>query len=105
VADTTRTLTLREVGYPPVQYIPLDDVNQTLLVLSETRTYCPYKGDASYYTITLPEGRLTGESRAARSSLNVNADDVAAPMTEVWQELTGSQSAAACCARAGQLRW
>ncbi|MFD4553913.1 DUF427 domain-containing protein [Streptomyces sp. NPDC058469] len=49
VADTTRALTLREANYPPVQYIPLDDVDQTLLTDSTTQTYCPYKGDASYY--------------------------------------------------------
>ena len=59
VADTTRALTLREAGYPPVQYIPLDDVVETLLTPSDTRTYCPYKGDASYYTLTMPEGELT----------------------------------------------
>jgi uncharacterized protein (DUF427 family) len=58
VADTTRALALREAGYPSVQYIPLGHVDQTLLAASETRTYCPYKGDASYYTITLPEGEL-----------------------------------------------
>ena len=55
VADTFRALTLREAGYPPVYYIPLDDVDQSLLASSETQTYCPYKGDASYYTIALPE--------------------------------------------------
>jgi uncharacterized protein (DUF427 family) len=59
VADTIRALILREAGYPPVYYIPLDDVDQTLLAASETSTYCPYKGDASYYTIVLPEGQLT----------------------------------------------
>ncbi|MFE4958953.1 DUF427 domain-containing protein [Streptomyces sp. NPDC056653] len=64
VADTNRALTLREAAYPPVQYIPLDDVDQTLLAPSGTQTYCPYKGDASYYSIALPdssdgEGRLT----------------------------------------------
>jgi uncharacterized protein (DUF427 family) len=59
VADTTRALTLREAGYPPVQYIPLDDVDQTLLAPSDTQTYCPYKGDASYYSITLPDGQDT----------------------------------------------
>ena len=59
VADSTRALTLREANYPPVQYIPLADVDQTLLASSETSTYCPYKGDASYYSITLPEGPLT----------------------------------------------
>jgi uncharacterized protein (DUF427 family) len=58
VADTTRALTLQEANYPPVQYIPLDDVDQTLLAESDTSTYCPYKGDASYYSITLPGGPL-----------------------------------------------
>jgi uncharacterized protein (DUF427 family) len=56
VADTTRALTLREASYPPVQYIPLEDVDQALLTASATRTYCPYKGEASYYSITgLPD--------------------------------------------------
>ena len=57
VADTTRALTLREASYPPVQYIPLEDVDQTLLTASATQTYCPYKGDASYYSITADTGR------------------------------------------------
>jgi len=35
VADTTQALTLREAAYPPVQYIPLEDVDQTLLASSE----------------------------------------------------------------------
>lgn len=58
VADTTNALTLRESNYPPVQYIPLEDVDQALLAESDTSTYCPYKGDASYYSITLPDGQL-----------------------------------------------
>ena len=58
VADSIRALTLREANYPPVQYIPLADVDQTLLASSDTLTYCPYKGDASYFTIALPEGPL-----------------------------------------------
>jgi uncharacterized protein (DUF427 family) len=59
VADTTRALTLREANYPPVQYIPLDDVDQTLLTDSATRTYCPYKGDASYYSLAFTDGGRT----------------------------------------------
>ena len=59
IADTTMALTLREANYPPVQYIPLADVDQTLLAATATATYCPYKGDASYYSITLAEGELT----------------------------------------------
>ena len=51
VADTTRALTLQESTYPAVQYIPIDDVDRSLLERTETSTYCPYKGDASYYSI------------------------------------------------------
>jgi uncharacterized protein (DUF427 family) len=51
VADSSRALTLQESTYPPVQYIPIADVDTSLLVRSETATYCPYKGDASYYSI------------------------------------------------------
>ena len=57
VADTIGALTLQEADYPPVQYIPLDDVDQALLTSSNTLTYCPYKGDASYYSIALPDGQ------------------------------------------------
>ncbi len=51
IADTTAALTLREAGYPPVQYIPRADVDMTALDRSQTQTYCPYKGDASYFSI------------------------------------------------------
>jgi uncharacterized protein (DUF427 family) len=58
VADTTAALTLREAGYRPVHYIPITDVDQTLLRPSPKTTYCPYKGDASYYSIEGPDGLL-----------------------------------------------
>lgn len=54
IADTSNALTLREASYQPVQYIPRRDVDMTALARSEHTTYCPYKGDASYYSI--PEG-------------------------------------------------
>jgi uncharacterized protein (DUF427 family) len=56
VADSVATLTLSEAAYPPVQYFPMDDVEQGLLRTSSTSTYCPYKGDASYYSIAGPDG-------------------------------------------------
>lgn len=52
VADTRRAFTLREADYPPVQYIPRKDVNMSLLTRTNHATYCPYKGDASYYSIS-----------------------------------------------------
>jgi uncharacterized protein (DUF427 family) len=59
VAETTAALNLRESTYPAVPYIPLADVDQSLLRPTETSTYCPYKGDASYYTVDLPDTDLT----------------------------------------------
>ncbi len=52
VAETTRALTLQEASYPPVQYIPREDVNMDLLDPTDHRTTCPYKGEASYFTVT-----------------------------------------------------
>ncbi|MFI5934328.1 DUF427 domain-containing protein [Actinoplanes sp. NPDC051494] len=51
VADSTRALTLKESTYPGAQYIPMADVDTSLLERSATETYCPFKGDASYYSI------------------------------------------------------
>jgi uncharacterized protein (DUF427 family) len=56
VADSKRALMLREAAYAPVQYIPRADVRMALLKRSDHGTHCPYKGDASYYSIEL-EGR------------------------------------------------
>jgi uncharacterized protein (DUF427 family) len=51
LADTQSALTLREADYPPVQYIPLEDVDRSLIQETEHASYCPFKGDASYYSI------------------------------------------------------
>src|ERR1700724_3490247 len=51
IADSCDALTLREASYPAVQYIPRRDVDMAALTRSDHTTYCPYKGDASYYSI------------------------------------------------------
>jgi len=56
VAETGRALTLKEASYPPVQYIPREAANMSLLTRTTHTTYCPYKGDANYYSITV-DGR------------------------------------------------
>jgi uncharacterized protein (DUF427 family) len=53
IADTREALMLREAHYPAVEYIPRKDVDMTLLARSDRSTYCPYKGDASYFSIPL----------------------------------------------------
>ncbi len=59
IADTTSALALREASYPTVYYVPLADVRPEVLKPSATTTYCPYKGEASYYSIVTPERELT----------------------------------------------
>ena len=56
VAQTDKALTLQESTYPAVQYIPFADVNRDLLRRTDTATYCPYKGDASYYSVVTSAG-------------------------------------------------
>ena len=51
IADTREALTLKEAAYSPVQYIPRKDVDMSQLQRTSHHTYCPYKGDASYYSI------------------------------------------------------
>jgi len=51
VADTTRALTLKEASYPAVQYIPRADADMSALTRTRHSTHCPYKGDASYFSI------------------------------------------------------
>jgi uncharacterized protein (DUF427 family) len=58
VADTTSALRLQEAAYPAVYYLPLADVDETLVTRTDTSTHCPYKGDAAYYSIITPEGEI-----------------------------------------------
>jgi len=51
VADTTHAYTLQESTYPAVRYIPRGDVAEGVLERTEQTSYCPYKGDASYYSV------------------------------------------------------
>jgi uncharacterized protein (DUF427 family) len=52
IADTTKALVLRESTYPPAYYLPRNDVHMNLLERTDHSTYCPYKGDCAYYSIT-----------------------------------------------------
>ena len=44
-------MTLKEADYPPVFYIPREDVVSAFLSKTTHTTHCPYKGDASYYSL------------------------------------------------------
>lgn len=66
IADTTAALVLQEASLRPVYYIPIDDVDASIIRRSDSKTYCPYKGDASYYDVvtenaTVPDAIWTYE--------------------------------------------
>lgn len=51
IADSVDVLILREADYPPVYYFPREDVAMDYLAKTDHRTHCPYKGEASYFTL------------------------------------------------------
>ncbi len=51
IATTDRALVLQEASYPAVYYLPLEDVDADVLRPSSHESYCPFKGDASYYSL------------------------------------------------------
>jgi uncharacterized protein (DUF427 family) len=53
VADSTRAVVLHETGLPPRLYVPPDDVRADLLTATDHHTRCPFKGEASYWTISV----------------------------------------------------
>ena len=57
IADTRAALTLKEAAYKPVQYFPREDVAMDFLSRTAHTTHCPYKGDATYFTIAR-DGRI-----------------------------------------------
>lgn len=62
VADSDAALTLQESTYPAVQYIPLAHVNPNVLRRSDTSTYCPFKGDAGYFTVVTSSGQVVDDA-------------------------------------------
>jgi len=56
VADSNTALRVEETGHDPVHYLPEKDVRLDLMHPTEHHTRCPYKGEASYWTIEIPAG-------------------------------------------------
>jgi uncharacterized protein (DUF427 family) len=53
LADTQRALVLKEGPLPPVNYIPREDVQMSCLQRTDHSTHCPFKGDASYFSVSV----------------------------------------------------
>lgn len=55
ILDTTGAHLLHETAIAPVAYVPLADLDASLLERTESTTHCPFKGDASYWSLRLSE--------------------------------------------------
>jgi uncharacterized protein (DUF427 family) len=80
VADSSNALTLQESTYPAVQYVPVADVDAALLERSTTESYCPFKGEASYYSVIAEGGKAVDavwEYRAPYDAVAAIKDHVA----------------------------
>lgn len=53
VAASTRALVLLEANYPPVYYVPREDIDEQYFARTDHTSYCPYKGDASYFSLQI----------------------------------------------------
>jgi uncharacterized protein (DUF427 family) len=56
IADTSEALDLKESTYPVVHYVPRSAVQMVRLVKTDHSTHCPYKGDATYFSIVAKDG-------------------------------------------------
>jgi uncharacterized protein (DUF427 family) len=74
LGQSSRALELREGSYPPVVYVPREDIDMSRLVRTDHATKCPWKGQASYYSIKGDFGMLAN----AVWSYETPKDDVAA---------------------------
>lgn len=59
LGESTNALELTEGSYPPVIYFPREDIAMALLDRTSTRSTCPWKGEASYYSVVAPGETIT----------------------------------------------
>jgi uncharacterized protein (DUF427 family) len=71
VADSARALVLRETFLAPGIYFPREDVDQALLQRSEFRTFCPFKGTASHWSLKLADGLIENAAWSYERPLSV----------------------------------
>ena len=55
VAESDRARVMFELGHAPVYYLPFDDLAAALFTRTDHHSFCPYKGVASYWTLTVAD--------------------------------------------------
>jgi uncharacterized protein (DUF427 family) len=66
IADSSASLRVEETGHGPVHYLPETDVRLDLLRATAHKTYCPFKGDCSYWTVEVDSG---GDKRQSENAV------------------------------------
>ena len=74
LGETTRALELIEGSYPPVIYIPREDIAMAFLDASDTTSSCPHKGQASYYNIEAKSGTIADAAWSYETPKDTVAD-------------------------------
>jgi len=77
IADSTAALRVEETGHSPVYYIPEKDVRLGSMHRTDHHSRCPYKGEASYWTIEVPDGGSVRRSENAVWGYPTPFDEVA----------------------------
>jgi uncharacterized protein (DUF427 family) len=86
VADSTRVLLLLEEGHLPVYYFPLEDVRTDLMTPTDRHTTCPYKGEASYWTVRVGDRVAENAVWAYPNPISERAD-LAGYVAFYWKEM------------------
>lgn len=66
IADSTNAVRCEESGHRPVHYLPENDVRLDLMRPTAHKTYCPFKGECSYWTVEIGSG---GDKRASENAV------------------------------------
>lgn len=74
LADSTSAVVLHEPGLPPRYYLPREDVRMELLVPTDTATNCPFKGDASYWTVRIGDREVVDVAWSYEAPIDDRAD-------------------------------
>lgn len=59
IARSRRAVLVEETRHRPVWYMPLEDIDNSLIEASDTDTYCPFKGHASYWSVNTISASVT----------------------------------------------
>lgn len=87
VADSTRVLTMFETGHLPVYYFPLEDLEREFLVETSHSTHCPFKGDATYYSLKVAGREAENAVWHYRNPIEGAPEELASHVAFYWNKM------------------